>query len=77
MEWFRVEVGERDGAHPGAILAHVAREAGLDGRRVGTIDVGPTWTFVELPGGMPERVFRDLDRTRFAGRPLSLSRVDS
>lgn len=41
---FRINWGDRDGADPRRILAHVCRRGGIDGKLIGAIDVHNTMT---------------------------------
>ena len=74
-EVFRVEVGERDGVRPGNLVGAIAGETGIEGRRIGNIDIRDTHAFIELPVGMPDGVFQDLRDVEVCGRPLRLSRA--
>jgi len=74
---FRIEVGHVHGILPGNIVAAIANEAGLDGRNIGHIDIREDHTFVDLPKGMPEETFDDLQKLKFKGTALRISRVNS
>jgi ATP-dependent RNA helicase DeaD len=75
MEHFRLEVGARHGATPGAIVGAIANETGLEGRYIGQIDIHEDYTIVDLPR-MPADVFRILQTVRVAGQPLKISRIE-
>ena len=77
MERFRLEVGHAHQVKPGGIVAAIAREAGLNGKDIGHIDIHTEYSTVELPKGMPEEIFQALRETTVAGQPLSLSRLDT
>ncbi len=77
METFRIEVGHRHGVQPGNIVGAIANEAELDSRYIGRIDIRDDHTLVELPEGMPREVLEILKKTRVAGRPLRMARVEA
>jgi len=75
MERFRVEVGWRDRIKPGNIVGAIANEAGLDGRSIGRIRIFDSHSTVDLPKGMPDDVFTDLQRLRVMNKELQISRL--
>ena len=77
MERFRIEVGWRDRVKPGNIVGAIANEAGLNGRSIGRIQIFDAHSLVDLPKGMPEEVFKGLQRLRVMNRELQISRVRS
>jgi ATP-dependent RNA helicase DeaD len=77
METFRLEVGLSHGAKPGNIVGAIANEAGIEGRLIGRIRLYDDYSTVDLPEGMPADIFNGLKKTRVAGRPLELSRLNA
>ncbi|MFM7085778.1 MAG: DEAD/DEAH box helicase [Cyanobium sp.] len=77
MERFRIEVGWRDRVKPGNIVGAIANEAGLQGRAIGRIRIFDAYSTVDLPCGMPDEVFHDLQRLRVMNRELQISRLKS
>jgi ATP-dependent RNA helicase DeaD len=77
MERFRIEVGYAHGVKPGNIVGAIANEAGLDGKHVGQVEITDTYSFVDLPKGMPKEVFRDLKKVWVCGQQLKISRLGS
>ena len=75
-ETFRVEVGHEHGIKPGNLVGALANEAGLEGRDIGRIDLRADHSFVDLPEGMPNEVFRKLQKVRVGGQELRISRVN-
>ncbi len=75
MERFRIEVGYRDDAKPGPIVAAIANTSGLQGKHIGRIDIYEDFATVDLPEGMPPDVFEDLARTKVFNRPLKIARI--
>ena len=77
MERFRIEVGWRDRVKPGNIVGAIANEAGLNGRSIGRIRIFDAHSTVDLPKGMPDDVFTDLQRLRVMNKELQISRLPS
>jgi ATP-dependent RNA helicase DeaD len=75
METFRVEVGSVHGIKPGNIVGAIANEAGIDGARIGRVDIREEHTFIGLPGGMPAQILKHLQRVKVAGRELKISKI--
>jgi len=72
---YRVAVGANDGAQPGAIVGALTNEGGLTGKDLGKIDIFPSFSLVDIPGGLTPDAFDRIARARVAGRPLRI-RVD-
>jgi ATP-dependent RNA helicase DeaD len=77
MESFRIEVGHVHGVQPANIVGAIANEAGLAGHHIGHIDIRDDHSFVDLPQGLPAKIFRSLDKVRVRGAELRISRVGS
>jgi len=75
LETFRIEVGTAHGALPGNIVGAIANEAGVDGRHIGHIDIRDDHSFVDLPVGMPDDIFQELQAVQIRGNPLRISRA--
>jgi ATP-dependent RNA helicase DeaD len=75
METFRIEVGSQHGIKPGNIVGAIANEAGIEGVHIGRVDIREDHSFVDLPEGMPNQIFKELQKVRVAGRELRISRV--
>jgi ATP-dependent RNA helicase DeaD len=75
LETFRIEVGNVHGALPGNIVGAIANEAGVDGRHIGHIDIREDHSFVDLPVGMPDDIFQELQSVQIRGNPLRISRA--
>ncbi len=76
MERFRVEVGHRDRVKPGNLVGAIANEAGLQGRMIGRIQIFESYSYIDLPKGMPNEVFNDLKKLRVMNRELQINRQD-
>lgn len=72
---YRIAVGHTHGAQPGAIVGALTNEGGLTGKDLGKIDIFPSFSLVEIPGGLTPEAFDRIGRARVAGRPLRI-RVD-
>ncbi|MEJ2217628.1 MAG: DEAD/DEAH box helicase [Gemmatimonadota bacterium] len=68
-----VSIGQRDDVGPGDILGAITGEAGIEGSRVGRIDIGDTFTTVEVESALARRVIDALNGTTLRNRSL---RVD-
>ena len=77
METFRIEVGRTHGVQPGNIVGAIANEAGLDAANIGKIDIQEDHSTVQLPVGMPRKIFRDLQKVWVSGQQLKISRVEA
>jgi len=75
METFRLEVGSVHGIKPGNIVGAIANEAGIEGVHIGRVDIREDHSYVDLPEGMPQPIFEELQKVRIAGRELRISRV--
>ena len=73
-ELFRVEVGRKHGAKPSHIVGAIANEAGLQGRYINDLVIHDEHSFVALPKGIPNTVFRDLKKAYVCGKKLNISR---
>ena len=76
METFRVEVGEVHGVKPGNLMGAIANEAGLEGSYIGKIVIREDHSFVDLPAGMPRKIFRDLQKVWVSGQQLKISKLE-
>ncbi|MEJ2187413.1 MAG: DbpA RNA binding domain-containing protein, partial [Gemmatimonadota bacterium] len=68
-----ISIGERDDVGPGDVLGAITGEAGIEGSRVGRIDIGETFTTVEVESAVAPRVIDALNGTTLRNRSL---RVD-
>lgn len=73
--WVRlfVSAGERDGLGPGDVLGAAASESGVDGKRIGRIDVRESHSLVEVRQEDAQKVISALNGTTLGGRAV---RVD-
>jgi ATP-dependent RNA helicase DeaD len=68
-----IGLGEKDNIRPGDIVGAIAGEAGLPGDQIGRIEIRDSFSVVEVPGDMAERIIHALNGTTVKGRSV---RVD-
>ncbi|MDE0731620.1 MAG: DEAD/DEAH box helicase [Gammaproteobacteria bacterium] len=74
MERFRIAVGHNHKVLPGNIVGAIANEAGIDAKHIGRINIFDDHSIVDLPGDMPEDIFRELKKVWVSGETLKISR---
>ena len=70
---YRTPLGRQHGINPGHLVGAIANETGLDGQDIGRIQIFDDFTTLQLPAGMPAKVFDLLQDTQVLGHPLRLS----
>jgi ATP-dependent RNA helicase DeaD len=70
---YRVSVGHKDGVKPGQLVGALANEGGIEGARIGRIDIRNAFSVVELPKGLPASILSKMSRAKVSGRPLEIS----
>ncbi|GAA3900442.1 DEAD/DEAH box helicase [Halomonas cibimaris] len=73
MTRYRVSVGHKDGVKPGQLVGALANEGGIEGARIGRIDIRNAFSVVELPKGLPASLLAKMARAKVSGRPLEIS----
>ena len=73
MTRYRVAVGHREGIKPGQLVGALANEGGIEGARIGRIDIRQSFSTVELPSNLPSATLTKMARARVAGRTLDIS----
>ncbi|MCM5703835.1 DEAD/DEAH box helicase [Larsenimonas salina] len=73
MTRYRVSVGHKDGIKPGQLVGALANEGGIEGARIGRIDIRQSHSTVELPQGLPSSILAKMGRARVGGRTLEIS----
>lgn len=71
---YKIALGRRDGVAPGHIVGAIANEAGLSSRQIGSIDIRPTHSLVELPEKLSKEQWSALSKTRIGGELIKLER---
>lgn len=76
-ERFRIEVGHADNVKPGNIVGAIANEAGIDSKYIGRISIYDDFSVIDLPEGMPPKIFKHLQKVWVANKQLQISRFNS
>lgn len=71
---YKIALGRRDGVAPGHIVGAIANEAGLSAQQIGSIEIRPTHTLVELPESLSSEQWSALSKTRIGGELIRLER---
>jgi ATP-dependent RNA helicase DeaD len=69
---YRIAVGKRHKAMPGAIVGAIANEGGLHRSDFGHIDIRLEYSLVELPANLSKETLSKLSRTRIQGQLIEL-----
>ncbi len=72
METYRIDVGLRHGVKPGNIVGALANEAGLESEYIGRVEILDDHSLVDLPEGMPRKIFQHLQKVWVSGRQLKI-----
>jgi len=73
---YRIAVGHDHGVQPSNIVGAIANEAAVDSVHIGRIQIFDAYSTVDLPEGMPDETFRQLQKTWVCGQQLAI-RLDS
>ena len=65
-----VSIGERDGVRPGDLVGTIAGETDIPGSQIGKVDIRDTFSIVEVPAELAERVIAALNGTTIKGRSV-------
>ena len=71
---YKIQVGRKDGVNPGHIVGAIANEAGMSSREIGTIDIRPSFSLVELPEKLSREQWDALGKTQIGGRAIRIER---
>ncbi|NLS08994.1 DEAD/DEAH box helicase [Nesterenkonia sp. MY13] len=69
---YKIAVGKKDGVNPGHIVGAITGEANLRGNQVGSINIYPTFSLVELPKDLSRDQLSALGKARVGGRQLNI-----
>ncbi|MBC8523335.1 DEAD/DEAH box helicase [PVC group bacterium] len=75
MERFHISVGKSHGVKPASIVAAISGVTGLSDKEIGCIELHDQFSFIELPYGMPQDVFKELKNVKVSGQKLQISQV--
>ena len=73
MMTYRLEVGKNDSVEPSNIVGAIANEADISSQYIGQIILHDEYSTVDLPGGMPDDVFKTLKKARVRSKALNIS----
>jgi ATP-dependent RNA helicase DeaD len=73
---YRIEVGREHGVNPKDIVGAIANEAGIPGKRIGHIKLHDSYSFVDLPAGLPAQTMRILQKLWVRNRQLNIRLAD-
>jgi len=73
MMTYRLEVGKNDSVEPSNIVGAIANEADISSQFIGQIILHDEYSTVDLPGGMPDDVFKTLKKARVRSKALNIS----
>lgn len=73
MRCYRLDVGKKHNVKVGNIVGAIANEAGIENRHIGQIKLFNDYSLIDLPEGMPNQVFSQLQNTRVCGRKLKIA----
>ncbi len=65
-----VSIGERDGVRAGDLVGTIAGETDIPGSQIGKVDIRDTFSIVEVPAEIAERVIAALNGTTIKGRSV-------
>jgi ATP-dependent RNA helicase DeaD len=66
-----INIGRNLSVRPQDIVGAIANEAGVPGRAIGAIDIFDSYTFVDVPAAMTERIIDALIRSGIKGRSVN------
>ncbi len=75
MKRFHISVGKSHGAKPANIVSAISEVTGLSDKEIGCIDLHDQFSFVELPQGMSDGMFKAIKKAKVAGNLLHISYV--
>jgi ATP-dependent RNA helicase DeaD len=68
-------VGRKDKIQTSEIVRAIAEEAGIPGRRIGKIEIMDSFTFVEVPSDIVEKVIAAMDKAVIKGRRVAVAKA--
>ena len=76
MDYYRVEVGRKDGVKPGDLVGAIANEANMRSSNIGNITINDSHSFVQLPVGLGDDTQKLLSKVWVRNKPLKLQKTD-
>ena len=72
MVKIQISAGAHQGVRPKDIVGAIANECGVEGRRIGAINIEARSAFVEVPRESADRVLSGLNGRKICGVPVRL-----
>jgi ATP-dependent RNA helicase DeaD len=69
-----IPLGRRAGVRPNDLVGAIVNEAGIDPRQIGAIDIGDSFSLVEVEAGEADAVVDALRKTKIRGRSANARR---
>ncbi|WP_043430013.1 DEAD/DEAH box helicase [Cystobacter fuscus] len=69
-----IGVGRQAGVRPSDLVGAIAGEAGVEGKRIGAIQIGDNYSLVEVPESLADQVVAALRQTTLRGRKAQVRR---
>ncbi|WNG25859.1 DEAD/DEAH box helicase [Cystobacter fuscus] len=69
-----IGVGRQAGVRPSDLVGAIAGEAGVEGKRIGAIQIGDNYSLVEVPEPLADQVIAALRQTTLRGRKAQVRR---
>jgi ATP-dependent RNA helicase DeaD len=69
-----IGVGRQAGVRPSDLVGAIAGEAGVEGKRIGAIQIGDTYSLVEVPESLADQIIAALRHTTLRGRKAQVRR---
>jgi ATP-dependent RNA helicase DeaD len=68
-------LGRKDQVQTSEILRAIASESGIQGKRVGKIDIREQFTFVDVPVDIAEKVIAAMDNAFIKGKKIAVKKA--
>ena len=69
-----VGAGKKSNMRPADLVGAIANESGIDAKSIGTIEIGETFSLVELPDAVTDDVIAALRATKIKGKRMTVRR---
>ena len=69
-----IGVGRQAGVRPADLVGAIAGEAGVEGRRIGAIEIGDNYSLVEVPEPLTEKIIAALRQATLRGKKVQVRR---
>jgi ATP-dependent RNA helicase DeaD len=69
-----IGAGRGAGLRPGDLVGAITGEAGVEGKRLGSIEIGDNYSLVEVPESQAEQIITALRQTTLRGKKVLVRR---